>query len=71
MIELFIEEDHYRRIAIKNNGILSECYFEDKNQEVRSGDLFFRHYSKKSEITSLYIHRYRLEKECFSLCNEQ
>ena len=56
MIELFIEEDHYRRIAIKDNGILSECYFEDKNQEVRSGDLFLGIIRKKvKSLHSVFI----------------
>ncbi len=56
MIELFIEEDHYRRIALKDNGILSECYFEDKNQEVRSGDLFLGIIRKKvKSLHSVFI----------------
>ncbi len=56
MIELFIEEDQYRRIAIKDNGLLSECYFEDKNQEVRSGDLFLGIIKKKVKaLHSVFI----------------
>src|SRR5690554_4754490 len=56
MIELFIEEDQYRRIAIKKEGILSECYFEDKNQEVRSGDLFLGIIRKKVKaLHSVFI----------------
>ena len=56
MIELFIEEDRYRRIAIKRNGVLAECYFEDKNQEVRSGDIFLGIIRKKVKaLNSVFI----------------
>ncbi|MFH5836000.1 ribonuclease E/G [Proteiniclasticum sp. C24MP] len=56
MIELFIEEDQYRRIAIKESGVLSECYFEDKNQEVRSGDIFLGIIRKKVKaLHSVFI----------------
>ena len=56
MIELFIEEDEYRRIAIKDNGVLSECYFEDKNDAVKSGDLILGIIKKKVKaLNSVFI----------------
>ena len=56
MIELFIEEDQYRRIAIKENSVLTECYFEDRNQEVRSGDVFLGIIRKKVKaLHSVFI----------------
>ena len=56
MIELFIEEDEYRRIAIKENGILNECYFEDRNDAVKSGDLILGIIKKKVKaLNSVFI----------------
>lgn len=56
MIELFIEEDQYRRIVLKKNSILSECYFEDTDQEVRSGDIFLGIIKKKvKSLNSVFI----------------
>lgn len=56
MIELFIEEDQYRRVVIKKNNVLAECYFEDKDQEVRSGDIFLGIIKKKvKSLNSVFI----------------
>lgn len=56
MIELFVEEDEYRRIAIKENGILSECYFEERNDSVKSGDLILGIIKKKVKaLNSVFI----------------
>ncbi len=56
MIELFIEEDQYRRIALKKNNVLSECYFEEIDQEVRSGDIFLGIIKKKvKSLNSVFI----------------
>ena len=56
MMELFIEEDEYRRIAIKENGILNECYFEERNDSVKSGDLILGIIKKKVKaLNSVFI----------------
>lgn len=47
MIELFIEENQGRKIALRENGRLQELYIEEENKEARSGDLFLGIIKKK------------------------
>lgn len=71
MIELFIEEDRFRRIAIKKNGVLAECYFEDRNQEVRSGDIFLGIIRKKVKALNSVFIDIGQKKNAFLFVNEQ
>lgn len=56
MIELFIEEDQYRRIALKESGQLIECIYEEREAKVQTGDLFLGVIKKKVKgLQSIFV----------------
>lgn len=56
MIELFVEDDLYRRIALKEDGVLTELQIEEKSSEVQAGDLYLAIIKKKVKaIKSVFV----------------
>ncbi|SDI79204.1 ribonuclease E/G [Proteiniclasticum ruminis] len=56
MIELFIEDDAHRRIALKERGSLTEFYIEDTGQNIQPGDLYLGIIKKKvKSLKSVFV----------------
>lgn len=56
MLELFIEEDVHRRLVLKRDGQITECYIEDRENPARSGDIFLGIIKKKVKaLNSVFV----------------
>lgn len=56
MIELFIEDDLHRRIALKDHGCLTEIYIEEMESGIKPGELYLGIIKKKvKSLKSVFI----------------
>lgn len=56
MIELFVEDDFTRRIALKDHGAMTEFYVEEMDRSIQPGDLYLGIIKKKvKSLKSVFV----------------